>query len=299
MNLHLLAIFIQVVRRGSFAAVARDRDTDASSISRAIAALEKELGIRLFQRTTRKLVLTEAGTAYFERVVPLIEGLEAAHSEAADLSDTARGLLRVTASVSFGQKVLVPLLPEFTRRYAELSVELVLTDSVLDLLAERIDCAIRLGTLPDSSLVAQQLLKVIYRVCASPAYLEQHGRPHSPRELANHACLRLPFQGFRTRWIFREAHADMLEIPVDGRVVISNALALEQCAVAGMGVALLPHWIVDEQIRSGSLIDLFPDYQVTATDFNTAAWLVYPSRAYIPHKVRVLGDFLKRALEPG
>lgn len=91
----------------------------------------------------------------------------------------------------------------------------------------------------------------------------------------------------------------MLEIPVDGRVVISNALALEQCVVAGMGVALLPHWIVDEEIRSGSLIDLFPDYQVSATDFNTAAWLVYPSRAYIPHKVRALADFLKRALDPG
>jgi DNA-binding transcriptional LysR family regulator len=294
MDLVLLTIFIQVVRRGSFAAVARERETDASSISRAVAALEKELGFRLFQRTTRTLVLTEAGAAYYERVVPLMEGLESAQSAAAELSEIARGTLRITASVSFGQKILVPQLAQFMQLYPEIALEMILTDATLDLLAERIDLAVRLGTLPDSGLIAQELFNAVYRVCASPHYVAQHGRPAVPEELRHRECLRLPYKGFKTTWIFQQQNGPRHEIPVGGRVLISNALAVEQCARSGMGVALLPHWIVDDAIAAGDLVDLFPHYRVTATTFDAAAWLVYPTRVHIPLKVRVFVDFLRR-----
>ena len=170
MDISTLQIFVEVMRQGSFAAVARDRDLDPSSVSRTIAALEKELGVRLFQRTTRRLSPTEAGTVYFERIEPLVEEMQQAIDIALDTAGQPKGTLRVTASVSFGQKCIVPLLPDFGFRYPELAIDLFLTDAVVDLFAERIDLAIRLGLLTDSTLVAQPLMRTRYRVCASPQY---------------------------------------------------------------------------------------------------------------------------------
>lgn len=296
MEISTLQIFVEVMRQGSFAAVARDRNVDPSSISRTIAGLEKELGIRLLQRTTRRLSPTEAGMAYFERVEPLVEEMQQAIAIATDVSGQPRGTLRVTASVSFGQRCLVPLLPQFRQRYPDLAIELLLTDAVVDLLAERIDVAIRLGLLADSSLIAQRLLPTHYRVCASPHYLAQFGHPATPSDIAHHECLRFPLAGFRARWRFQDQAGQSEEIPVTGRVVISNALALQQCAISGLGLALLPNWLIDAELQSGALIDVFPEHQVTATEFNTAAWLVLPSRAYLPLKVQAFLDFLKTSI---
>ena len=298
MDISALTVFVEVMRQGSFAAVARDRHVDPSSISRTIAGLEAELGLRLFQRTTRRLSPTEAGMIYFERLEPLLEEMQRAITIAADVAGQPQGTLRVTASVSFGQRCLVPLLPAFCQQYPDLAIDLLLTDAVVDLLAERIDVAVRLGILADSSLIAQRLMPTHYRVCASPQYLQARGTPRQPSDLAHHECLRFPFAGFRSRWIFRDDPGTVSEIPVQGRVVISNALALQQCAIAGLGLALLPNWLIDVELRSGELIDLFPDYQVTATEFHTAAWLVFPSRSYLPLKVKVLLDFLKTAISP-
>jgi len=296
MELSVLQLFVEVVRQGSFAAVARDRAVDPSSVSRAIAGLEAELGIRLFQRTTRQLSPTEAGATYFERVEPLVEEMQQAIAVAADISGQPKGTLRVTTSVSFGQMCIVPLLSDFAATYPDLTVDLLLTDAVVDLFAERIDVAVRLGLLTDSTLIAQQLIRTHYAVCASPQYLQRCGQPQHPSEVDRHNCLLFPLAGFRKRWIFRDRDGNTSEIPVHGRMIISSAIALQHCAIAGMGLALLPNWLVDDEIRTGKLVNLFPDYAVTATDFNTAVWLVYPSRAYIPLKVRAFIEFLKRSL---
>ena len=293
MDLSILHIFIEVMRRGSFAAVARDRNIDPSAVSRAISGLEAKLGIRLFQRTTRRLSPTEAGTAYFEHIESLVEELQHATDRATDLSRQLQGTIRVTASVSFGQTCIVPLLPKFGDLYADLTIELLLTDAVVDLLAERIDVAVRLGLLTDSTLIVQQLMRTTYSVCASPQYLQRYGHPQYPHEIEQHNCLLFPLVGFRSRWIFRDDKGETSEVPVQGRTIISNAIALQRCAISGMGLALLPTWLIDPDLRSGMLINVFPDYEVTATDFNTAAWLVYPSRAYVPLKVRAFIDFLK------
>lgn len=290
----MLQIFIEVIRQGSFAAVARDRNLDPSSVSRAISSLEEELGIRLFQRTTRQLSPTEAGTAYFERIEPLVEEMQQAIDITADISGQPKGTLRVTASVSFGLKCIVPLLHDFGVLYPDLTVDLLLTDATVDLFAERIDVAVRLGLLADSTLIAQQLMRTHYSVCASPQYLKRCGQLERPGDIENHNCLLFPLAGFRTRWIFRDRNGNEREISVRGRTIISNAIALQQCAIAGMGLALLPHWLIDEDLCDGKLVKVFPDYDVMATDFSTAAWLVYPSRAYIPLKVRVFIDFLKK-----
>ena len=294
MDLSVLQIFVEVMRHGSFAAVARERNIDPSSVSRMVAGLESELGIRLFQRTTRKLSPTEAGMTYFERVEPLIEEIQQAADIAKDISGNPKGTIRVTASVSFGLKCIVPLLPKLEKNYPELTVDLLLTDSVLDLLTERIDIAIRLGQLTDSTLIAQRLMQTRYYVCASPDYLERFGTPKIPEDIEQHNCLLFPLPGFNTRWIFKEKKENVQEILIQGNTIISNAIALQQCAINGMGLALLADWLIDDNIGNGELVKLFPDYQVTATDFNTAAWLLYPSRAYIPLKVKVFVEELRK-----
>lgn len=297
MDVSTLNIFVEVVRRGSFAAVARDRNVDPSSVSRAIANLEKELDIRLFQRTTRQLSLTEAGTVYYERIEPLVSDLNTALVAAKDVSNQPKGTLRITASVSFGIACIVPHLSRFEARYPELAIELILSDAVLDLVHERIDIAIRLGQMADSTLMAQRLISTQYIVCASPEYLTKQSHPRYPQELSEHECLRFPLEGFRSRWLFKkQPHSktdEVEEVVVRGRTVISNAIALCDCARAGMGLALLPHWLIQTDLAAGQLINVFPQHAVTATTFETAAWFVYPSKKHLPLKVKVLMDFLK------
>ena len=294
MELSVLQTFVDVVKQGSFAAVARERNVDPSSVSRAIAGLEEEIGIRLLQRTTRQLSLTEAGMAYFQRIEPLVDEMQQAIDVAADMSGQPKGTLRVTASVSFGLKCIVPLLPDFRAMYPDLTVDLVLTDANIDLLADRIDLAIRLGLLADSTLIAQQLMQTRYFICASPQYLKRWGHPELPSDIENHNCLLFPLPGFRSKWRFKDAKQQENEVLIQGHTMISNAIALQQCAIAGMGLALLPNWLIGEDLQQGTLVHVLPSYAVTATEFSTAAWLVYPSRAYVPLKVRVFIDFLKQ-----
>ncbi len=296
MDLEALDIFASVAKAASYTAVARDRDADPSSISRIIATLERELGVRLFQRTTRQITLTEAGAVFLNRIAPLMEEFRQAQLEVADTSSQPKGLLRVSAANSFGLTCIVPTLPAFQLRYPDLTVDLQLSDHVVDLLAERMDVAIRLGVLPDSSLMAHRLLATRYVVCAAPGYLQKAGAPQAPGDVGQHACIVFPLQGFRTRWIFRNAKSKTTEVSVTGTTILSNGIAVQHCARAGMGIALLPTWLVAQDLASGKLIDLFPSYEVTATEFDTAAWCVYPSRSYVPTKVKAFVEHLMQAL---
>lgn len=293
MDTRALELFSRVIKHGSFAAAAREENIDPSSVSRVISALETDLGVRLFQRNTRRLSLTEAGIVYSQRIEPLIEEMQQARQAAADVSARVTGTLRVTASNAFGLKFVVPRLPAFAEKYPDLAVDLMLTDAVVDLLAERVDLAIRLGTLPDSSMVAQLLMYVRYRVVANPMYLRKYGAPAKPAQVSEHNCLVFPLPGFRSMWMFRDKKGVQNEIPIKGKLLVSNFIGLQQCALAGMGLALLPDWMAQDDIRSGKLVDLFPKWEIAATDFKTAAWFVYPSRSYVPLKVRVFIDFLR------
>lgn len=297
MDIHRLRVFIDVVHHGSFAAAARHLDMAPSMVTRSVAALERELGVRLMQRTTRRLSLTEAGAAYYERVRGVLEGLDRAGEEARATTGDVTGLVRMTSSVTFGQTVLVPLLPALRERHPGLRLELNLTDTMLDLVAERVDLAVRLGPTQDSSLVGQRLVPIRYRVCASPAYLAQQGRPRQPADLANRDCLRQPLPGFRTQWKFRGADGALQFVDVDGWLMLSNALALHRAALDGLGPSLLADWLVDADLAAGRLVDLFPHHEVTAANFDAAVWLLYASRAYMPRRVRAVVDFLKQQIE--
>jgi len=299
MEIDALRTFVEVVRRGSFAAVARDRNADPSSISRAIAGLEQQLGVRLFHRTTRQLSPTASGVAYFERVEPMIAELERAALEATDSGDTPRGTLRITAAVGFAEANLVPLLPAFAARYPEVSFDLLLTDRFLDLVEDRLDLAIRLGRLTESSLVANRLCDLVFVVAASPDYLRRYGRPQSPTELEHHQCLRYPIAGYGPVWRFRDDAGVITDVPVRGGVTATNVVSLGRCAANGMGMVLLPRWTIADYLRSGELVDVFPGVDATHSEFDAAAWLVYPSRRYLPLKVRAFADYLKRAFAHG
>lgn len=286
-------LLMEIAQRGSFADVARARDVDPSWVSRTVASIEDELGFRIFQRTTRRVVLTEAGDIYLRRAKTIADELDQARDEALSVTKGPVGTLRMTTTVAFGQKVIVPLLPRFRADYPGVSIELVLNDTNLNLVAERLDLAIRLGPGVTGDLVVSKLQETRYRVCASPDYLAQHGWPSTPAELSRRDCLRFSLPGFRSRWIFRGEDGAAEEVEVSGSIVASGALALHSLALAGMGPALLANWLVDGDIATGRLVDLFPHKQVTATTFGTAVWILYPSRSFLPQKVRAMIDFLK------
>ena len=296
MDIQQLKVFIQVVQQGSFAGAARHLDLTPSAVTRAVAALETTLGARLLQRTTRKVALTEAGAAYLERVRPLLDELERAAEELHANTGQVCGTVRVTASVAYGQTVLVPMLPALHVAHPALEVDLILSDSVLDLVAQRIDVALRLGPSVDSSLVGMQLRPVRFRVCASPAYLRKHGRPRHPADLAHCACLRFPLPGYRTQWTLRDKDGRTEVIAVHGWLVMSTALALHRAALDGLGPALLGDWLIDADIAAGRLVDLFPKHEATATNFNSAVSLLYASREHVPRRVRAFVEFVKDRL---
>jgi len=300
MDINALAIFVEVVRKRSFTAVARDRDVDPATIARAIAGLERELSLRLFQRTTRTVQPTEAGMVYFERVEPLVAELQKAQLAAADVNERPRGVLRIACPVSFAELNLTPLLPRFAQEYPELRYELLLTDAPVDPVAAQLDVVIRIGPLQDSTLIAHKLCPMEARVCATPAYLRAHGQPRLPAELAQHRCLVLALPGFsRSHWKFTDTVGQTTEVSVSETLRTSNAMALKQCALAGMGITLQARWMVGRELRAGTLVDLFPDYTVTAALDEAAAWLLYPSRTYVPLKVQAFVAFLREQFRHG
>jgi DNA-binding transcriptional LysR family regulator len=296
MDVQTLRVFVDVARHANFAAAAREHSLDPSSVSRAIAALEEDLGVRLFQRSTRRMALTEAGEAYLRRIEAVIQELDAAYEEAQALTLGPRGVLRMTASVAFGNRCLVPLLPKFRAAFPELTHELVLSDDNLDLVSERIDLAVRLGPSVRADVIGVKLVDTRYKVCVAPSFLESARRLRKPGDLGSVASLLLTLPEFRARWLFRDRKGGVSEVPIHGHIVISNALALRECALLGLGPALLADWLVDDDLAAARLVQLFPEYEVTATTFETAAFMLYPSRAFLPNKVRVAMDFLRRHL---
>lgn len=293
MDIQSLKTLLLIRDCGSIAAAARTLDMDASSISRTLAGAERELGLRLFQRSTRKLALTEEGERYLARIAPLLEELEAAREDVSATDARPRGTIRMTASVAFALEGLMPKLPLFHERYPDISVEIIPSDAYLDLLAEGLDLAIRLAAVPKGDLIATRLLRTRYRVVASPEFLKDRGGFSEPGKLAHENCLRFALPDFRSSWLFRKKGGDAFAVEVTGKTVISNALALREAARLGMGPALLADWLIARDLASGRLMDLFPDHECAATDFETAAWILYPSRSYLPRKVRVMIDFLK------
>ncbi len=296
MDMDLLRLALGVARQGSLAGAARTLGRDPSTVSRGLAALEAEIGVRLFERSTRSLAPTEAGAEFLDRIAALVDGFDEAREAATTGRMRPRGTLRLTASIAFGHDRLVPELAGFRAAHPEIALDLALSDAPLDLVAEGLDLALRLAPDPSGDLISTKLCATSYRVVAAPAWRAAHGPPAAPAALADVPCLRLSLAGYRDGWVFRPRGGGGEErVPVAGPITISNPLALRAAAVAGLGPTLLADWMVAEALAEGRLVDLFPGWEVTATRFDTAVWALYPSRSFLPRKTRAMIDHLRRA----
>lgn len=290
--------FLKVAELGSIASAARTEGIDASTLSRQLAALETQLGTRLFQRSTRKMSLTEAGETFRSRLGPIMEDLDAARAAATAGVEQPSGLLRLTASHAFGEAVLAPLLAEFCDKNPLIDIDLALTDDVIDLVSRQIDVGFRNGPRPTGDLVISKLLSTERRLVASPSYLRKSDLPQHPRDLEHHVCLTTSNAPQQQTWYFNKA-AEKIEVGVRARVRTASTISLHRCVRDGLGLSLLVDWLVDEDIRRGSLVRVLEDWSIAVGEGETAVWFVYPSRAFHPLKTRKFIDFVRERVGGG
>jgi DNA-binding transcriptional LysR family regulator len=269
----------------------------ASSVARGIGALENQLGARLLNRTTRKLGLTEAGRLYHERSKRILAEVEEARLSVTQLEAAPRGTLRLSVPVVFGRLHIAPALPDFLALHPALRIELATTDAFVDLLEEGIDLAIRIGELQDSSLIARRLAPNRRVLCASPDYLARQGVPAAPEDLSGHNCLIYKRQENRSVWRLRNAGRTH-EIAVSGSLLANNADALHVAALGGLGLAILPVWLVGPDIQRGALEIVLADHQVSPGALDTSIYAVFPHSRHLSAKVRAFVDFLHRRFSP-
>lgn len=285
-----MEVFLRVVQEGGFSAAARSLELTPSAISKLIARLEERLGARLLVRTTRALTLTEEGEAYQRAALRIVQELNDADQAAA--KGAVRGRLRVSASIPFGTMFVAPAIPAFLARHPDLTVDLSLTDDVIDLLAQRTDVAIRMGTLADSSLVTRKLGQSRRVVCAAPSYLARKGRPQTPSDLQHHECLTFNFRRSRLGWPFRQ-HGRELEQPVSGNLQVNNGETMRQMTLAGVGIARLGVFHVADDLRAGALVPLLEDYNPGDLELIHA---VYVGGGQVPRRVRAFIDYMAESL---
>ena len=291
-----LRVFVRVVEAGSFSAAGRQLGLVPSSVSRRVAELEDELGARLFHRTTRKLSLTEAGRTYHERAAKILLDVEEARLAVTGADGAPSGILRLTAAASVGRLHLVPALAAFHELHPAVKVMLVMTDRMVDLVDEGLDLAVRVGRQRDSSLVARRIGTSLRLVCASPAYLARAGVPETPADLARHDCLTFRAHPGSNLWRFQGPDGPV-EARVTGPLFANDGEALAAAAVAGMGLVLLPEWLVGPDIREGRLRVVLPDFRAVPDD--SPLYAIYPHQRHLPLKVRAFIDFLVDRFGPG
>ena len=287
LDLNLMAIFARVVEAGSFAEAARRLVTSRSVVSKAVTKLEKKLGARLLNRTTRHLSLTEIGSSFADHCTRMLEEAEQAEKLVASLNTEPRGTLRVSASVAFGTLHIAPALAEFLPLYPELAIDLTITDRWVNLAEEGYDLAIRVTNDPPPNWVARKLAPVRRKLCATPAYFKQRGVPKSPADLVMHNCLDYTRSGDQGRWHFTGPEGD-ISVPVTGPLHVDDDEALSQAVLGGLGISLLPTFIIGKDIQHERLQAVLSEYIPVDRD----VYAMYLPTRHLPSKVRVFIDFL-------
>jgi DNA-binding transcriptional LysR family regulator len=287
-----LVVFHSVVKHASYAKAAEELALSPSGVSRIVTRLEERLGVRLVQRTTRKLSLTEAGAAFHARTGQILLDLADAEAELQTAQLRPRGTLKVTASVVFGQLYLGPLIPELLRHFPELSIDLSLTNRFVDLVDEGIDLAIRIGSLTDSRLIARRLCNNKRVLVATPGYLKEHGVPASPTDLKDHDCVLFTAFAKPREWRLIGPEGP-LTVNVSGRIATNNVEVASTAAKQGLGVTVGATLSVGKALLSGELVRVLPDYEFEPT----AVFAVYPSARQLSTKVRATVDFLVERME--
>jgi DNA-binding transcriptional LysR family regulator len=288
-----LAIFAKVAQTRSFVGAAGELRLSKATVSKAVSRIEKKFGTRLFNRTARRLALTQAGRDLYDRAAHILAEAEAAENEVIAHSAVPRGHVRLTAPISFGVLRIAPILPEFLALYPDVTIDLHLSDAHVDLVGEGYDAAIRIASLPDSSLMARTLAPVSRYLVAAPSYLSKYGRPPHPLRLSEHRCIAYISTPGET-WHFSNAAGETAAVRPVESFRVNNGDAMLPALTAGVGLGILPDFILHDALTDGRLENVLPEWTASG---GSVHWLTPPG-GHRPKRVEVLGDFLQRMLSP-
>jgi DNA-binding transcriptional LysR family regulator len=293
--LSAMRAFVRSVDLGSFSKAADEMDVKISTVSRHISGLEADLGVALLNRSTRRLHLTEAGVTFYDRAVVVLADVEDARSAASAFNRRPMGLLRVSLPPTFGRLHVMPHLKDFYALYPDIRLDLSLSETTVDMIEAGLDVAIRIGALPDSSLMARRLASNQRRVVASPDYIARNGEPGRPADLADHRCLAFALQARNDAWFYRPsggASEPLVAVTISGGLRVNNSEALLQAARDGLGIALLPTYLITEDLRAGRLTPLLTQHRwFISPGSEPAIYFVYPPKKTVSTKVRAFLDF--------
>ena len=292
-KLALLVAFLETAQRLNFAAASAALDLTPSTLSRRVKRLEDALGVQLFVRTTRRVTLTEAGELYRSHVERIMADLDEADAAAASLGMRPAGLLHITVPSTFGRLHISPAIPAFMKRYPDIRLDIQFTDRFVDLVEQRVDVAVRIGELKDSSLRMRKLADNQRRLVASSDYLEQHGIPQTPADLAAHKCLHFSHLLTGDRWELQRSE-ETQRVPINPWLRANDASILLKAACAGSGIAALADFIISGALRSGRLRSVLPDWVIP----ETGVYALYPAAHHLPAKTRVFVDYLVEIFSP-
>ncbi|MBF9002909.1 LysR family transcriptional regulator [Vibrio nitrifigilis] len=288
-NFPSIPIFVAVVECGSFSRAAEKLNLTKSAVSKRINHLEDELGIRLIQRTTRHISLTEAGERYYEHVSKALNFAQQGVDAVAELQGEPKGKLRITAPMSFGVRHVAPFITEFLAQYPHIELDLQLEDRMVDMVAEGYDLAIRIGHLADSNLIAKRLTDCHSVLCASPEYLKNHKVPEQPSDLMAHNCIKYTYFRGGNDWTFLREQQEFKVLP-KGNMTVNNSEAIRRTLLSGLGIGQLPTFIVGKDIQAEKLVSIMNHYDLP----KHAVYAVYPQRKHLPQKVRLFVDFIAK-----
>jgi DNA-binding transcriptional LysR family regulator len=286
-----ISTFVRVVETGSFVRAAERLDVSVSAVSRQVAELETHLQARLLNRTTRRLSLTEAGRAFYERSLQLLADLDEAEQAALAGTAAPRGTLRMSCAISFGTRHLAPAVASFLARYPDVRIDVELSDRAADLVDEGFDLAVRIGIIGSQQLVGRRIATTQLVCCAAPAYLARHGEPTTPADLARHTCLTYEYLPVRHTWRFVDADGTEHSVRIGGRLHANNGRFLEAMAVEGFGIVAEPDFIVGPDVRAARLVRILRGYTMSVSPI----YVVYPSRRHLSAKVRAFTEHLASA----
>ncbi len=288
-SLNRLLYFNCVVETGSISEASRIFDVQPSSISRQLAALEQELGVRLLNRTTRNIGLTEAGLKYHDYSQRIVAEFDQAKRAVNDLQDNPTGKLKVSMTVGFGESIIMPLMADFMTQYPNVELVLELTERVVDLVEENIDIAIRSGRLPDSTMVAKHLANNNFLLCASPRYLSEHKMPQQPADLVNHQCIRYSYSRWKDWYLMAD---EKIKLVINNAISVNSVNGQKQLILNHAGLALMPLWAVKDELENGSLSQVMKEYVFSPYEEISATYAIFLKRDLISPKTRVFLDFI-------
>lgn len=275
--------FTAVAESGNFTQAAKKLLISTAQVSRQVSELEQRLNTKLFYRTTRKVTLTEEGQLFYQQCRSILDGLEVAERSLTNLQSTPQGKIRISAPVTYGERHIIPLINQFLLQYPQVEIEVQLSNQRIDLIEEGFDLAIRLGQLNDSSLIAKRISSRQHFLCASPSYIEQHGKPETINDLKQHNCL----LGSADFWLFADK-----KVRISGNLRCNSGLGLVDAALKGIGIVQLPEYYITEHINNGELITLLEQQQRA----EEGIWALYPQNKYLASKVKLLINFLQENL---